>query len=214
MNTTWRSRNQSEEIQNAHWLNRSMSLNRKDDNNWKPINGQIKLSERIHLCRRLEMKDHLHQESYARSCREIEESKRCCYQEGNSKKKKKTTKIGRNSHAAWSGITNSESILLRSWFTEQLWRTYVPHQALITSSSRKPSREVGMPRNTRENMSIPRKRFWLSTCSTRSWRITQWFKKFGNTIGNRWCRGFWEKKELRIVGAKNHCNQYFYLAFQ
>ena len=34
----------------------------------------------------------------------------------------KTTKIGRISYAAWSGITNSESILLRSWLTEQLWR--------------------------------------------------------------------------------------------
>ena len=33
--------------------------------------------------------------------------------------------------------------------------THVPHQALITSSSRKPSHEVGMLRNTRENMSIP-----------------------------------------------------------
>ena len=33
--------------------------------------------------------------------------------------------------------------------------TYVPHQAPITLSSRQPSREVGMPRNTRENMSIP-----------------------------------------------------------
>ena len=32
---------------------------------------------------------------------------------------------------------------------------YVSHQALITSSSRKPSREVGMPRNTRESMSFP-----------------------------------------------------------
>ena len=32
---------------------------------------------------------------------------------------------------------------------------HVSHQALITSSSRKPSREVGMPRNTREIMSIP-----------------------------------------------------------
>ena len=32
--------------------------------------------------------------------------------------------------------------------------THVPHQALITSSSRKPSREVGMLRNTRENTSI------------------------------------------------------------
>ena len=33
--------------------------------------------------------------------------------------------------------------------------TYVPHQTLITASSRKPSREVGMLRNTREIMSIP-----------------------------------------------------------
>ena len=33
--------------------------------------------------------------------------------------------------------------------------TYVPRQALITSSSRKPSREIGMLRNTRENMIIP-----------------------------------------------------------
>ena len=33
--------------------------------------------------------------------------------------------------------------------------TYVPHQTLITSSSRKPSREVGMLRNKREIMSIP-----------------------------------------------------------
>ena len=31
----------------------------------------------------------------------------------------------------------------------------VPHQALITSSSRKPSRDIGMLRNTREEMSIP-----------------------------------------------------------
>ena len=44
---------------------------------------------------------------------------------------------------------------LRSWLCEQLWRTYVPRQALITSSSRKPSREVGMLRNARESMSIP-----------------------------------------------------------
>ena len=63
--------------------------------------------------------------------------------------------------------------LPRSWVTEQLWHTFVHHQALITSSSRKPSREVGMPRNTRENMSILGNVFWLSTCSTRSWWIFQ-----------------------------------------
>ena len=38
--------------------------------------------------------------------------------------------------------------------TSSYERTYVPHQALITSSSRMPSREVEMLRNTRENMSI------------------------------------------------------------
>ena len=43
----------------------------------------------IQLCSRLEMKDHLHQESYAKSCREIEELKRCCYQEGNYIKKQR-----------------------------------------------------------------------------------------------------------------------------
>ena len=36
--------------------------------------------ERIHLCGRLEMKNCLHQESDARSCREIEELKRRCHQ--------------------------------------------------------------------------------------------------------------------------------------
>ena len=66
------------------------------------------------------------------------------------KKKQKNNEDWKNFlRRARSGITNSESILLRSWLTGQLWRTYVPHQALISSSSRKPSREVGMPRNTR-----------------------------------------------------------------
>ena len=35
-----------------------------------------------------------------------------------------------------------------------------------------------------------------------------------NTIGNCWwCRGFWEERELRIMGPKYHCNQHLYLAF-
>ena len=53
--------------------------------------------DRIHLCSRSGMKDHLHQERYARRCREIEELKKSCYQEGNYEK---TTKIGRISCAA------------------------------------------------------------------------------------------------------------------
>ena len=106
----------------------------------------------IQLCSRLEMKDHLHQESYARSCREIEELKRCCYQEGNY----------RRNNEDWenflrSMIRNHEqwvysSTILTYWAVMTI---YIPHQALITSFSRKPSREVGMPRNTLENISIP-----------------------------------------------------------
>ena len=45
--------------------------------------------ERIHLCSELDMKNRLHQERYARSCREIEELKSCCCREGNYKKKNK-----------------------------------------------------------------------------------------------------------------------------
>ena len=86
------------------------------------------------LRRELEMKDHLHQERYARRCQAIEKLKGCWYHEGNYKKKK--PKIEIISYTAWSGITNSEPIFLRSWLTQQLWRTHVPHQALITSSSR------------------------------------------------------------------------------
>ena len=62
----------------------------------------------------------------------------------------KTTNTGSQSEQA-----QRERIHLRSWLIEQLWRTYVPHQALMTSSSRKPSSEVGMLRNTREDTSIP-----------------------------------------------------------
>ena len=45
--------------------------------------------ERIHLCSELEMKSRLHQECYARSCREIEELKTRCYQEENTEKQRR-----------------------------------------------------------------------------------------------------------------------------
>ena len=55
----------------------------KDDNYWKPINGQTKLCVRVHLCSQLEMKIRLHQDCHARSCHEIEELRRRCYREEN-----------------------------------------------------------------------------------------------------------------------------------
>ena len=48
--TTWRSKIHSEEIQNTHYSSHNESLNLKDDNYWKPINGQIKLNEREYIC--------------------------------------------------------------------------------------------------------------------------------------------------------------------
>ena len=60
MSTKWRSKIQSEEIQNTHWLSHSVSLNLKDDNYWKPIRASSTWG--IHLCSRQEMKDHLLQE--------------------------------------------------------------------------------------------------------------------------------------------------------
>ena len=152
------------------------ALKLKDDNYWKSINMQIKLDVREYIC----AADWGWRTIFIKKLPRNWKIERRCYQDEISEKQQSLKECP---HAAWSGITNSESILLRSLLTEQLWRTNVPHQALITLSSRKPSREVGMPRNTRENMSIPGNVFWSSTCSTRPWRITQWFKKFGDIIG-------------------------------
>ena len=44
--------------------------------------------ERIHLCSDLEMKIRNHRECYARSCQEIEELKRRCYEEENAAKQR------------------------------------------------------------------------------------------------------------------------------
>ena len=72
---------------------------------------------------------------------------------------------------------------------------FVPHQALLTSSSRKPSREVRMPRNTRENLSIPRTllifnlhdEYLSDDIMTQIW------------LYHRRC---WEQKEVRKVGRR------------
>ena len=125
-------------------------------------------------------------------------------------------------YAAWSGVSNSEFIERSStkikkndsivfWKTQKIFNnlgspssydsTYVLHQALITSSSRKPSREVGMLRNTREkNTSVLGNVFDCQHARRHhvDW-ITQWFKKFGNTNGNSEKRRNWEKWERRTI---------------
>ena len=133
--------------------------------------NQSKLNVREYICSRLEMKDHLHQESYTRSCREIEALRIRCYQ-GEILKKQRRSEEFPMEHDQESRTVS----LLRDQVRKLQERleyiedtkifqdpdppssfgsAHVPHQALIASSSRKLSREVGMLRNTREDMSIP-----------------------------------------------------------
>ena len=73
-----------------HYLIHNVSLNFKKQqlmmaNQW----ADQAQRERMHLCSDLEMKNRLHQKCYARSCQEMEELKRRCYQEENAAKQRK-----------------------------------------------------------------------------------------------------------------------------
>ena len=50
LSTTWRSKIWSEEIQNTHYSSHRVGLSLKDYSYWRPINGQITLSEREYIC--------------------------------------------------------------------------------------------------------------------------------------------------------------------
>ena len=83
---------------------------------------------------------------------------------------------------------------------------HVPHQALITSSSRKPSGESRMQRNAREEMSIPGSIFDCQPARRVPEELHNDSKKLEISLA------ILRKEELRKVGVKNHCNQYLYLA--
>ena len=134
-----------------------MSLDLKNNNYWWPINRQIKLKVIVHLCSELEMRNRLHRECYARSCHEIEELKRRCYQEENAAKQRKleefTTQHDQESRTVNRLRDQVRRLQERSEFIEDSrifqdpdspstsGSAHVPHQAHITSSSRKSSRE-------------------------------------------------------------------------
>ena len=124
--------------------------------------------ERIHLCGELEMNNNLHQESYARNCREIEELKKRCCQEENAVRQRKLEEFPTQHDQESRTVSQlrhqvrrlQERLELDSKFhdpdsSSSSGSALGPHQALITSSSRQPCREFGVPRNTREDMSIP-----------------------------------------------------------
>ena len=192
LSTTWRSKIWSEEVRNTHYSSHSVSLNLKDDSSWKIFNGQIKVSERVYLCSELEMKDHLRKESYARSCREIEDSlKDAAIKKEITEKQRRLEEFPTSTE--WSATKITRTIGID-------WRLKIFYDPDLPSSSDIPTFLIKLllPR-VQESLAVRlecheiHERIWgfvetfflLSTCSTRSWRITTWFKKFGNTIGNR-----------------------------
>ena len=127
--------------------------------------------ERVHLCSELEMKNRLHQERNARSCRELEELKRrCCKEEhGVTQQKLNECSMQQDQESRTASLLRDQIRKLqeRLEFIEDskifqdpdssssFGSAHVSHQALITPSSNKPSRESRMQRDTREDMSIP-----------------------------------------------------------
>ena len=116
------------------------------------------------------MKDHLHQESHARSCREIEELKRRCYQEENIEKQRRLEAIPTQHDQESRTVSLLRDQVRRLQERLEFFEdpkifhdpdslssydsTYAPHQALISSSSNKSRRESRMLRNTWEFLSI------------------------------------------------------------
>ena len=158
--------------------------------------------ESIHLWSRLGLKDHLHKESYARSCREIQELKRRCYQEENSEKQEE-----------FPAQHDQESRTVSPFF-------YDPD---LLSSNDVPTFFIKLllPR-VQESLAAK-----LECCEIheRIWRFLETFSNVSmlneilmiyTMIQEIW-RYHWrlrEQKDLRIVGAKNYCNQCIYLVFQ
>ena len=182
--------------------------------------------ERIHLCSELEMKNRLHQDCCTIGCQEFEELRRRCSKEENGASRQRLNKYSLQQDQESRTVSllryQIRKLQDRLEFIEDskifqapdspssFGSAHVAHQALIPSSSKKPSRESRMQRNTTKGCECSRKRFWLSTCPTSK------CLKNHTMIQEIWQhhRGFREEKELRKVGVKNHCKQCLYLAFQ
>ena len=178
--------------------------------------------ERIHLCSELEMSSHLHQACYTRSCQEIEELRRRCYKEENGITRQKLNEYFmqqyqesrtlsllrdqiRKLHDGLEIIEDSK-IFQDPDSPSSFGSAHVSHQALIPSSSKNPSREYRMQRNTREDPSIPGSVFDCQPAR----RVPE--ESYNDSRNLAASSGFREEKELSKVGVKNHCNQYLYLA--
>ena len=165
------------------------------------------------------MTNHLHQECYARSCQEIEELKRRCYKEENG-----VTQQKMNEYSMQHDQESRKLSLLR----DQIWKlterlefiedskisqdpdspssfgsAHVSQQALTPSSSKKPSRESRMQRNTREDMSIPGSVFDCQPARRVLAEFHDVLRKLAASSGIQ-----------RREGIEKSGNQYLYLAFR
>ena len=107
LSTTWRSRIWNEEIQNTHYLTHSVSWNLKDYNYWKKFIGQRSWNYEHIFAANWRWRTIL----IKNATQEVAENL-TNWEDAAIKRKYIKKKNGRleKSHAAWSGITNSESI--------------------------------------------------------------------------------------------------------
>ena len=190
LRTTWRSQIWSEEIQNVHWSRRDESLNLKDDNHWKPINGQIKLNEREYICAANWRWRTIFIKSYARSCRKIEELNRRCYQEEILKNNKD-----------WKNFLRSMIRNHEDWVHWEIkYEDYKNDWNILQT----------------QNLLWSWQRIWVFLETFLIVNMLDEILMNYTMIQEIWRHHlrFWERKELRKVGAKNHCSQCLYLAFQ
>ena len=121
--------------------------------------------QRIHLCSELEMKSRLHQECYERSCQKIEELTRRCYKNENEVTQQKMNEYMQHDQESrtMSLLRDQERLVFiddSKIFQDpdspsSFGSAHVSHQALISQSSRKPSRESRMQRDTRREKVFP-----------------------------------------------------------
>ena len=162
----------------------------------------------IHLCSRLKMQEHLHQGKLCKKLPRNGKIEKMLPWGRKFQKKKKTKKIGQI--FLHSMIRNHEQ-----WVYSLAILTYWAVMYLRSSSS---SCYLEFEKSLAAK---------LECCEIheRKWGILETFLIVNMldeilvhyTMIQEFCRHhwrFWEQKELRIVGAKNHCNQYLHFAFQ
>ena len=149
--------------------------------------------ESIHLWSRMGLKDHLHKESYARSCREIEGNWRIEKTLLAGRKYWITTKIGKLIQRQHDQESRTVSLFFND--VGLLSSNDVPSFLITLLLLRVQESLAAMSEccEIHERIwSIPGNVFWSSACSTKFWWITQWFKKFGDIIGDQENRRNWE----------------------